>query len=329
MLQANAAEPDAAHVLIPPQCNLDIDKVVAFDNRIIAAVTDGLRFCSNCGLCAFGLDAAASSYRRIEHAPGINDRATVLSPLAASLAHAGPNLVWHCDRCRRDPAPLRRFVPTMSLQYASSLALLPFETLHSNSFVDVCYRLTTHAYGYVTGEFDHHSLVPAPLLAGTDPGGLAAAEALPHLAYLQEYLTSYHAGYQEYQPLRFRPAPRPLALQPSAWQHIIEQQRRRDPVEARDHFEPPQLASLDVHVNNAVKPPHLTATVGAVLDATTSQIASVTCSARDMLYATMEVDVLGRREAIENLLFPAFFPTGDGVYQKRGPSHAPSLHPLL
>lgn len=318
MLQAIAPEDHGPHNLIPPVFSLDIVKVQAFDDRIICSVTDGLRFCGNCGICAFGLEPAASHYRRIERLPGVNDRATVFSPIAASLADGGPGCVWHCKQCRRDSTKLQTFAPTMTTQYAKALATLPYEVLHSNAFIDVCYRLTTHAYGYVTGEFDHHSLVPAPLLAGVDPGGLAAAEANPHLAYLQEYLAGYHVGYQEYVPLRYRLAPRPLMLQPAAWQHIIERQRQRDPVESRDHEAHPQLAALDVHANNAALPSLLTASVGAVEDADTGAVAPVMCSSGDLLYNTMEADVLGRREPVESLLFPAFFPHSDGVYRKHG-----------
>lgn len=212
----------------------------------------------------------------------------------------------------------------MTAEYAAALAILPYEDLHSNSFVDVCYQLTTHAYGYVTGEFCHHSLVSAPLLAGADPGGMVAAQHQPILAFLQEYLTNHHDLCQSYVPLRFRAAPRPLALPPAAWQHIIERQKQRDPVEAHNDEAQPQISGLDVHVNTAVLPTRLSASVGTLEDAATRNNSHAVSGAKDLLYGTMEADVMGRKEAIENLLFTAFFPSGDGVFQKLG---ARSLSP--
>jgi len=65
--------------------------------------------------------------------------------------------------------------------------------------VNIAYKLTTHAYGYVTGEFDAHSLVAAPVLAAEPRPDAPPAD--PHyMNVVWEYLTEHNMLFQDYRP---------------------------------------------------------------------------------------------------------------------------------
>jgi hypothetical protein len=73
-----------------------------------------------------------------------------------------PGRVRVCNPCHYRPGRLGDFAVEFPLGYATALALTPDPRLHSFSY----FTLTTHAYGYITGQFSGHSLVHATVLNG-------------------------------------------------------------------------------------------------------------------------------------------------------------------
>lgn len=78
---------------------------------------------------------------------------------------------------------------------------------------------------------------------------------------------------------------------------------------AHDHEAHLQVALLDVDANNAALPSLPTAPIGEVEDANTGAVATANTSASYLLYNTTETNVLGHREPIDGLVFPASFLT--------------------
>ena len=184
-----------------PVC-LTLQQIHALDDLVVDSVLN-CRKCGSCGSAAFGLEPQHSQFRSFSREPGVNDRALSLSSLVNKLAisiHAhGVQCVWLYGSCRNvTQKQLGDFLPLTTVEHAENVSTVPFSQLHETSFVDVSYKLTTHAHGYVTGEFASHSLVNGPLLAD------------PHQEHHQhdcrpaiwDYVTNHCMLYQEYVPLR-------------------------------------------------------------------------------------------------------------------------------
>jgi hypothetical protein len=143
-------------------CMLTDAHMKTLDACMRASITE-MRLCGCCGAAALGLQPCASKYHRCIRHVGVNDRALALSPVVHEFALVNDNTLWLCESCRKHPDRLGTFVPDMSENYAALLVVTPLEVLHTTSFIDVNYKLTTHAYDYVSGEFTNHSLLHAPI----------------------------------------------------------------------------------------------------------------------------------------------------------------------
>jgi hypothetical protein len=206
----------------------------------------------------------------------------------------------------------------MPLDYARAFARVPFARLHEMSFIDVSFSLTTHAYGYVTGEFSAHSLIQASILAGANPAPTAhEAERL----HIWDHLVNNNMLYQDFVPLLSRGPHHAIELPRETWEHIATNARHRDPVTDRHEENIRMPASLDVFSTPTRHADNLSASVGAVARMADGRdpedITNAESDCADLLCRTMHAYVHGRRESIEHLLLPFLYPAEDGFYRIR------------
>jgi hypothetical protein len=297
--------------------------LTSFDDTIRNSVQH-MRACACCASTAFGLESSHATYVWQPRMPGTNDRALALSPAldyfarTHNQAQADANNVLVCATCRGRPARLGVFVPTMSPEHALSLCETHFSHLHLLSFVNLNFKLTSHAYGYVSGEFCAHGLVQAPLLRAS-PGIPHHIES-PAFATVREHCFSYNYLYQHFLPLLYRTDPlTTIELEKSTWHHIIATAQARDPVTDRHEQRSCDYAALDVFANPNRHSDVLQASLGTITSsADLSPSAPLPAKSRPhhLLYQTMETEVHGRIEQIEHLLCPTFFPQSDGFFKK-------------
>jgi hypothetical protein len=208
-----------------------------------------VRACASCGSVAFGLEPCAAQYRTVQRKPQINDRALALSPVVREFGLVNAHRVSVCPACKIAPEKFGAFVPNMSPDYAADIATLPFVQLHEMCFLDVHFKLTTHAKGYVSGEFCDNSLIHGPILAGVpcDPTEHTAA-----WYNVWDKLTTSNGLYQDYVPLMCRSMHHSIQLPPDTWQHITANARLRDPVTDRHDDFDLQTAVLEVYPTNGL-----------------------------------------------------------------------------
>jgi hypothetical protein len=308
-------------------CLLTHTDTETLDACMSACITD-MRICGCCGAAALRLQPSASNYHRCRRRAGTNDRALALSPIVREFAQIDDHTLWLCASCCKHPDRLATFVPDMSEDYAALLVATPFEVLHTTSFIDVNYKLTTHAYGYVSGEFTEHSLLHAPILKGRPRPSYTAAQGA-ETEHLWNYLIDHCPLYQRYVPLRYRTNPTAITLEAPTWQHIVAEHRARDPVTDRHEHICLSDATMDVFAQNTEYADIVQACIGTVMVAADLPVnISARSTKRDILYRTMEAEVHGNREPIEVLLCPAFFPQCNGHYQQM-PGYRVNSHQYL
>jgi hypothetical protein len=159
--------------------------------------------------------------------------------------------------------------------------------------------------------------VQAPILGGANPEA-AAREA--DTLHVWEHLVPNNMLYQDYVPLLSQSRHHSIELPPETWQHIVANARQRDPVTDRDAQAAPMQASLDVFSTPTRHADRLQASVGTIMrvaDGTDPEdVEHAVSNTGDLLYGTMHAHVHGRRESIEHLLFPSFFPAQNGFYRR-------------
>lgn len=248
--------------------------------------------CKLCDIC-FLSRACARNFRAVVRQPGVNDRGQNLNPITKAFSDVPNdiNRVYVCRRCRDSSrnrsVSLQRYVPTASPEYCKALVSIPFEALHSTSFIDVSFKLTTAATGYVTGQFAPNSLLQSPLLV--------AQEAHPehtfdhHLQFIKDELTSFNTLYPHYIPLWSTGDQHTTALPARTFQHILHSAQGCGPVTDRHEHHNNTPAILGVYSDpSATQNTTAQASVGTVapVAGVLDELVPVLPSASDVMYKT-------------------------------------------
>lgn len=295
------------------------------DNDIVSAF-ENTRACANCGNTTFGLEAGADAYRTVLRRPGVNDKAQRLSPITKDLSDCpeAHHRVWACGTCRaRNPlsaTSLGAYVPTVTEQYCKALVSVPYEALHRTSFIDVSYKLTNAATGYVTGEFAEHSLLQSPILVAAEN---APAHTYQHyLQLIMDELTACGLLYQHYVPLWNAAGSVASTLPARTFEHILATAQDRDPCTDRHEHHNRAPAILDVFANPSAMPSTSSAVVGTVRPVRHPEPVQITATPADLYYRSGRAAVMEDHVSVEHLLMPAFFPHDDGFYEQRKYFHS-------
>lgn len=285
------------------------------------------RVCYNCGEGLLGLEVTLREQENQERKAAGQRKSgeyhlvvvEYLNDAPDAYIHSQPHLerfvynadrtkVWVCASCKFNRESRGRLTPQYPDGYGMKLVKTSFPWLHTCSIVDVHFSLRQEVVGYATGAYGTRCLLDAPLMV-IDRNGLGW-EDNTHAQNAQDIMKVIRTRsnlYSVSEPLLAKMH----VLGEAAWARIVQKDISRDRrgVEAAGTFV--NAALLTNPFCRYKKHPHVGTVNGADVDCDSELVMNV---GDNVVNA-------------EHALFPAFFPGGEGFFEKvkRGQGSAMTL----